>query len=345
MSPSWKPTSSDIVAALREVYLPSGAITSGQDEWSLLTEVCSTGSPVHEDNPMPATRSPMSPDYDDQAWVDWRERGKIRAIDVLLVHNWRSGKVPYERIAVEVKISRADFRRDTPAKRAPWEALVHRFAYAVPAGLVTVDEVPSGCWLIEVSEHSCDGTSTGHKHTPTRVHWNRKVKGAWLTPAPFPDALVAALAREGSRAKEAIRAADVDSAGDGAVGAKVADDLRRAKNRVMALEEREAANRERYGHLLDLVAPLLPQDCSHCGAPIKPVVPATYGSGSWDHVKETDRLTCTPNWDSDFRWRGIEPASVRDERTRASTEAQRAQSDRRTYLMGLDPADDGPVQP
>lgn len=53
------------------------------------------------------------------------------------------------RTAVEIKISRADFFRDTEAKRSAWLRHSHRFAYLVPKGLVKVEEVPDGCGLWE----------------------------------------------------------------------------------------------------------------------------------------------------------------------------------------------------
>lgn len=68
-----------------------------------------------------------------------------RRIDLLI---WRSG----QRTAVEVKISRADFRRDTAEKRDVWRRHAHRFIYATPVGLLTPDEVPAGCGLWEVDE-------------------------------------------------------------------------------------------------------------------------------------------------------------------------------------------------
>jgi hypothetical protein len=51
--------------------------------------------------------------------------------------------------AVEVKVSRADFFRDTDAKRGAWFRHTHRFVYLVPKGLVKMEEVPDGCGLWE----------------------------------------------------------------------------------------------------------------------------------------------------------------------------------------------------
>ena len=66
----------------------------------------------------------------------------MRRIDALMV----DGQVL---TAIEVKISRADFFRDTDAKRAPWRRHTNRFVYLVPAGLVKPEEIPTGCGLWE----------------------------------------------------------------------------------------------------------------------------------------------------------------------------------------------------
>lgn len=51
--------------------------------------------------------------------------------------------------AVEIKVTRADFKRDTEEKRRAWRAHTRRFIYATPKGLLTPDEVPAGCGLWE----------------------------------------------------------------------------------------------------------------------------------------------------------------------------------------------------
>ena len=67
-----------------------------------------------------------------------------RRIDMLLVSHKRSGtKVPNERIALEIKVSRADFKRDTEEKRAAWRAVTDPFASVAPV-------VRSGCVVAAV---------------------------------------------------------------------------------------------------------------------------------------------------------------------------------------------------
>lgn len=72
-----------------------------------------------------------------------------RRIDALLVRTAKSNKPYLETIALEIKVSRADFRRDTPEKRRRWQQATDRFAYVAPHGLIAKEEVPEGCGLIE----------------------------------------------------------------------------------------------------------------------------------------------------------------------------------------------------
>ena len=71
----------------------------------------------------------------------------FRRIDALM---WDS----QQKTAVEVKISRADFFRDTDAKRDAWKRHTHRFVYLVPKGLIKLEELPLGCGLWEYENGS-----------------------------------------------------------------------------------------------------------------------------------------------------------------------------------------------
>ena len=66
---------------------------------------------------------------------------QLRRIDGLLI-----GKSA-TRTAIEVKISRADFKRETHEKRRAWIKHTNRFVYVCPAGLIQPDEVPKGLGL------------------------------------------------------------------------------------------------------------------------------------------------------------------------------------------------------
>lgn len=339
-----KSTAADLVAALRAHYLPPGVLTNGGDEWSFLTEVPSTGSPAHTPTPRP----PWDPDGDratqEQALAAWYDSQKIRSIDVLLINNHRSGRVPFERIAIEVKVSRGDFLRETASKRGAWEALAHRFAYCVPRGMLRPEEIPSGCWLIEVDAEPCTSQSgPAHaRHTPTRVHWHPKVKGARRTPAVFPTELAVHLARQASRAQETLRA------GEGSAAAAATEQrLAKALARVHVLEGREYANRERVQQALTLVAPLSKQVCADCGAPIHPVVPAGYGTPGWKHrtnrqdnecmAARVERAGQQPERRYSGSFYSVEPRVLRQERERAEAEATESTEQTvawREYLRG-----------
>lgn len=52
--------------------------------------------------------------------------------------------------AIEVKVSLADFRRETPEKRRCWEEVTHRFVYATPQGLLRIEDIPPHCGLWEI---------------------------------------------------------------------------------------------------------------------------------------------------------------------------------------------------
>lgn len=54
-------------------------------------------------------------------------------------------------VAVEVKVTRADFRREleNPGKRLVWERQANEFWFAAPKGVVPVEELPEGAGLLE----------------------------------------------------------------------------------------------------------------------------------------------------------------------------------------------------
>lgn len=51
------------------------------------------------------------------------------------------------RTAVEVKVTRQDFNRDTTTKREFWWQRAHRAGYLVPAGIIRPDDVPTTHFL------------------------------------------------------------------------------------------------------------------------------------------------------------------------------------------------------
>lgn len=95
-----------------------------------------------------------------------------RRIDALMFDN-------LERTAIEIKISKADAARDTYQKVQPWRRVVHRFVYAVPAGLIEHPPV-YGCGLWWV-------------HPDGRIEVRRQSR-VTKTPEPLPQHVVQALA-------------------------------------------------------------------------------------------------------------------------------------------------------
>lgn len=138
-------------------------------KWAVLPEV--TARPVYS-TPEPVTDGGLFPRYH-QNMVQ-----KARRIDLLLL---RTAAVDggIERLAVEIKVTRADFFSDVrnPEKQAPWRALAHRHTYAVPEGLVDVADVPAASGLITFRRS--DGYTYGQ--------WIRLAKRpAGHNPGPLP---------------------------------------------------------------------------------------------------------------------------------------------------------------
>lgn len=59
---------------------------------------------------------------------------------------------PWTRVAIEIKVSRGDFRRDVAnrLKQRRARLLVNEFYYAAPVGLLTPEDMPEWAGLIEV---------------------------------------------------------------------------------------------------------------------------------------------------------------------------------------------------
>lgn len=153
---------SDIVRAVRRKYSDSALVTelTLDDEHARQMEL----------RAMPAWRQQYYRDLIDPDFVQdplAEPGGKLtRRIDCLLL---AGGKWT----AVEIKVTRGDFKRDTHTKRRAWMLHCHRFVYATPAGLITADEVPEDCGWWEVHP---DGRVTVGKRA--KVNRNRQ---------PFPE--------------------------------------------------------------------------------------------------------------------------------------------------------------
>lgn len=111
-------------------------------------------------------------DEHELALVDVEHEAIVRRCDALMFDD-------LIRTTIEIKVDRADVKRETWAKIRPWRRVTHRFIYAVPAGLI--DKPPVfGCGLVWVHD---DGT----------IEWRRKCS-INRTPEPLPQKVVQALA-------------------------------------------------------------------------------------------------------------------------------------------------------
>lgn len=101
-----------------------------------------------------------------------------RRIDALMIDK-------QVRTAIEIKVDRADAKRETWAKIRPWKRVTHRFLYAVPEGLIdTPPVIDSSIGLVWVRS---DGT----------IEWRRKCKINHV-PEPLTGLVVENIARRAS---------------------------------------------------------------------------------------------------------------------------------------------------
>lgn len=85
-----------------------------------------------------------------------------------------------QRTAIEVKVSAADWKRESMAKYGPWTRVSHRFIYAVPAGLVAPASAyrGAGIWWV---------------HPDGRIEVKRKAR-INNHPEPLPNMVIQRLA-------------------------------------------------------------------------------------------------------------------------------------------------------
>lgn len=95
--------------------------------------------------------------YENSAvWIYFSELGNhssaSRRVDFWAMACWRS--LGYQKIAYEIKISRADFLKElrSPTKRQFALSISDQFYFVTPPKLVSLDELPSEAGLIELNE-------------------------------------------------------------------------------------------------------------------------------------------------------------------------------------------------
>ena|SRR5690625_1570879 len=110
-------------------------------------------------------------------------------LDAYAINLFRSNN--YERIAYEIKVSRSDFLSEinNPDKRRQALEFSNKFYFVTPKGLLTKDEIPKECGLIEVYEEKDRLTS--------RI----KVSAPFRETDPPPMEFFLSIARRGSNAE------------------------------------------------------------------------------------------------------------------------------------------------
>lgn len=126
-------------------------------------------------------------DDDEQFRDDGGERGpRYRRCDIFM-----SEKL--QRSIIEIKVSAEDAKRETWEKVAPWRKVVHRYIYAVPAGLIETPPV-YGCGLIWVSIDD---------YGRPRIEWKRKCS-VNRYPEPLPQRVMENIMYRASRGEELL---------------------------------------------------------------------------------------------------------------------------------------------
>lgn len=241
-----KMTAAEIVQALREDYKIASSELA-MEEWALLTEV------------------PLS--------MPWRHTGgswsylgrNTRTIDVLMLRNWGgSNSEQFERLAIEVKVTKGDFRNDTDEKRAPAWANAHRCAYACPEGLITPDMLPDGWGLLWVYAEPRKVPPT-HRDFARRTSWR---KGATKHEPDGGDEirLLHTLGRRASRVEERLRRGECDASQLAGMRIEVDRLHARLANRDNAITRQ----RTRANDALTRLRALGVQRCADCHEVVKP---------------------------------------------------------------------------
>lgn len=192
-----------------------------------------------------------------------------------------------ERLAIEVKVTRADFLSDvrTPEKQAPWRELAHRHAYAVPAGLVRLDEVPAGSGLIEVTFREPGSRPS--------VSFARRAPRSAHDPGPLPFANIMDAFWRTSRLEAEAKGYGYEPHADDDPDTLRAE-VKRLRHDLGLSIERESRLRERCQEWQKRWSRLEPPACSTCGKPLHIARgrEARISNHEWEHRDEGDASMC-----------------------------------------------------
>jgi hypothetical protein len=202
-----------------------------------------------------------------------------RRIDLLLLRPPRKeGLGDLETIAVEVKVTRADFLADIrqPWKQAPWRQATTRHAYAVPQGLVLPSEVPAGSGLLYVTE---DASGWGH------VEWEIRAPYRQDHAPSLPRRVLVALSHRIGQLEAANRAWNTTPAAAGSeqeVRAAL-NAANKAADRANGALERALAQKDAWKTAYALLSPN-GHPCMWCGHGVKPLNPHNGWFRKWRHL-------------------------------------------------------------
>lgn len=228
--------------------------------------------------------------------IPWK---RARRIDVLTVQTARKrGLGPLDLMAIEIKVSRADFLADIrqPAKQAPWREIAHRHAYAAPEGLISPGEVPDGSGLLTVGRYG---------NGQYRVEWARKAPYG-ETPE-IPAWLTLSLAWRMSAAEAKTRGLAWGTRDLGESAEELRGALVKARAELETLRGQRDRAKSEAGQWRKLAATGSRVPCAHCGKPVRPVsVRKAYPE--WRHADNAHDDACSVIRQRLGRWVDIEPA-------------------------------------
>lgn len=267
-------TADDVVDALRKDYGLDHEAGVVNNEWALITEM-----PLNELVPVTWGAS---------AYLRRHER----TIDVLMLRNWGGVKSEsFERLAIEIKVSKSDYKNETDEKRSPAWANAHRCAYACPEGIITPDQLPPGWGLLWVYPEPLTGVAPTSRNWGRRCVWKRGAK-RHEPEGGDPVRLLHNLARRACRAEERIRLGD----GDGAELARLRIEVERLHLRLANRDGAIDRQRARANDALRRLRALGEQRCADCHEVVKPSTHkrsiAFDEDGFWRHADEEAGKRC-----------------------------------------------------
>lgn len=209
-----------------------------------------------------------------------------RIIDMLMFRKARKAGIgPFDLLAVEIKVTRADFLGDVrdPAKQAAWRTIAHRHTYAAPKDLIRPEEVPAGSGLIEV------GPDRPSWPTPD-VAW--KVRAPYSSAPDFPSSLVMTFAYRAAQAEAKVRGFSFDTRDDQDPEAMRAElvRLRTELERLGRRLDRAVDDRDAWKTAFAATGTGVP--CDGCGQPIRPKSIRSGRYGGWRHLDSANDEPC-----------------------------------------------------